>query len=65
MDEKNTCPNCSAEFGVRFKCDQCSLVFCDQCEAKKKIDSTETHFLVKFFCPKCNGSSTRVPVPAF
>ena len=64
MDEDNICPNCSAAFGIKFKCDHCGEIFCDLCEAKKKLDTTETHFLVKFYCPTCDGTASRIPLPA-
>ena len=63
MEEKKICPNCSAEFGIKFKCDYCGKIFCDYCEVKTKISPKTTHFFVKFFCPICDGTSTRIPIP--
>ena len=65
MDSNGSvCPNCSADHGIKFKCDHCGSVFCDYCEAKKKIDTSETHFLIQFFCPNCDSTASRIPIPA-
>ena len=64
MDEKKACLNCSAEFGIKFKCDHCGETFCDYCnEVKKKHVITTTHFVLKFYCPTCDGTATRIPTP--
>ena len=64
VDEAKGCSNCSSEFGIKFKCDYCSEIFCDICnEVKIKYHVTTIHLGLKFYCPTCDGTSTRILPP--
>ena len=64
VNVRSVCPNCSAKYGIKFKCDHCGDIFCDYCETKKKANPSDAHFIVKFFCPTCDGTATRISISA-